>query len=341
MPKAKKLKSGSWRCRVVDHYEKVDGTRKAVMHSITVADPSYHGKKKCEYLAAQWQASRHEDGLRIGPAIDRYIESKKDVLSPSTLRTYKGLRKNAYTSIEALRLSTLTQERLQKWVGTFSRTHSPKTVRNAVGLLSGAYNMFDERMPRVTLPQKNPPELSTPTDAEIRLLLKEVEGTELWKAIVIAAFGTLRRGEVCALMAEDLKGDEITVRRSVVAGEDGKLVTKAPKTPQSVRTVVLPHSIAEKLRRPSGPLVDLTPSALSCQFSKVRDRLGFDFRFHDLRAYSASVRHALGIPDVYIMKAGGWKTDTVLKQVYRRAMEDHTDEFTGRATEHFEELLHG
>ena len=222
MPKAKKLKSGSWRCRVVDHYEKVDGTRKAVMHSITVADPSYHGKKKCEYLAAQWQASRHEDGLRIGPAIDRYIESKKDVLSPSTLRTYKGLRKNAYTSIEALRLSTLTQERLQKWVGTFSRKHSPKTVRNAVGLLSGAYNMFDERMPRVTLPQKNPPELSTPTDAEIRLLLKEVEGTELWKAIVIAAFGTLRRGEVCALMAEDLKGDEITVRRSVVTASSSQ-----------------------------------------------------------------------------------------------------------------------
>ena len=158
MPKARKLKSGAWNCRVVDHYEYKDGKRKPVMHSITVKDTSYAGKKKCELLAAQYQACRHEDGLRIGTALDRYIESKEDVLSPSTIRTYKGLRKNAYTALEPLRLSSLTPERLQKWVGTFSRTHSPKTVRNAVALLSGAYNMFDERLPRVTLPQKRPPE---------------------------------------------------------------------------------------------------------------------------------------------------------------------------------------
>ncbi len=337
MPKAKKLKSGSWNCRVVDHYEEVNGKRKAVMHSITVADPSYHGKKKCELLAAQWQASRHEDGLRIGTALDRYIESKEAVLSPATIRTYKGLRKNAYTSIEPLRLSTLTPERLQKWVGTFSRTHSPKTVRNAVALLSGAYNMFDERLPRVTLPQKRPPELNMPTDEELRALLKDVEGTELWKAIVISAFGTLRRGEVCGLMASDLVGDELIVRRSVVRGEAG-LVVKAPKTPQSVRRVLLPHSIAEALRKPSGPLVELTPQKITELFMKERDKLGFDFRFHDLRAYSASVRHALGIPNVYIQKVGGWKNEKVMNERYRRAMSDRERGYEEMAAEYFDRI---
>lgn len=338
MPKAKKLASGSWRCQVVDHYEMVDGKRKVVKHSITVDDPSYAGKKKCELMAAQWQAAKHEDGLRIGMAIDRYIESKESVLSPSTLRTYKTYRKNAYAAIENIRLSSLTTERMQKWISSFSKDHTPKTVRNAHALLSGTFDMFDERLPRVTLPQKRPPELKTPTDADIKTLLKEVEGTELWKAIVIAAFGTLRRGEICGLMASDLVGDELTVRRSVVAGEGGQLVTKAPKTPQSVRTVLLPHNIADAIRKPSGRLVELTPSALTCRFDKVRDRLGLNFRFHDLRAYSASIRHALGIPDVYIMRAGGWKNDTTLKQVYRRTMVDKEKGFDDMAADYFTKI---
>ena len=42
------------------------------------------------------------------------------------------------------------------------------------------------------------------------------------------------------------------------------------------------------------------------------------FRFHDFRHYSASIMHAIGIPDQYIMARGGWKTDTVLKAVYRK-----------------------
>ena len=62
------------------------------------------------------------------------------------------------------------------------------------------------------------------------------------------------------------------------------------------------------------------------------------FRFHDLRHYSASVQHALGIPDAYIMQRGGWSSDTVLKSVYRHAMNDRQKEMNQKTNSHFEEL---
>ncbi|MCB7523198.1 tyrosine-type recombinase/integrase [[Clostridium] hylemonae] len=46
------------------------------------------------------------------------------------------------------------------------------------------------------------------------------------------------------------------------------------------------------------------------------------FRFHDLRHYSASIQHALGIPDAYIMERGGWETDGTLKSIYRHTLKD-------------------
>ncbi|MBR5577797.1 MAG: hypothetical protein IKW28_02255, partial [Lachnospiraceae bacterium] len=62
------------------------------------------------------------------------------------------------------------------------------------------------------------------------------------------------------------------------------------------------------------------------------------FRFHDLRHYSASIRHALNIPDAYIMSEGGWKTDAVLKSVYRHALKDKANDMTNIAISHFNNL---
>ena len=62
------------------------------------------------------------------------------------------------------------------------------------------------------------------------------------------------------------------------------------------------------------------------------------FRFHDLRHYCASIQHAMGIPDAYIMQRGGWGSDTVLKNVYRHALKDKSDEMNDLANEHFSKL---
>ncbi len=53
---------------------------------------------------------------------------------------------------------------------------------------------------------------------------------------------------------------------------------------------------------------------------------------------SASILHALGIPDVYIMQRGGWGNDSTLKSVYRHALSDKMQEADKIANTHFEKL---
>ena len=64
------------------------------------------------------------------------------------------------------------------------------------------------------------------------------------------------------------------------------------------------------------------------------------FRFHDLRHYSASIRHALNIPDAYIMQEGGWSSDSTLKSVYRHALDDEQDKMADIAIKYFDAISH-
>ena len=62
------------------------------------------------------------------------------------------------------------------------------------------------------------------------------------------------------------------------------------------------------------------------------------FRFHDLRHYCASVQHALGVPDAYIMQRGGWGNDRVLKEVYRHALKDKVSEMDDKVYKYIESM---
>ena len=64
------------------------------------------------------------------------------------------------------------------------------------------------------------------------------------------------------------------------------------------------------------------------------------FRFHDLRHYSASIMHAIGIPDQYIMRRGGWGSDTVLKAIYRNTLDDYQQKFADQTNAYFENMQH-
>lgn len=343
--KAYKIKSGKWQCRPVDHYEyDSSGKRTRTVFACITRDT------KDECLEAGYAFRRdHKIKKEIKPltfsaALQKYIDLKAPVLSPTTLAGYYSLKKTAYKSLDDLILDDITPIVLQAWVSEYSIKHKPKTVRNAHGLVISVLGTFrpDVRYD-VKLPQKNPPQLYTPTDADIKKLLDYCAGTELEKAVLLAALGTLRRGEVFALTYDDISGDTVSVNKSKVKDRNNKWVIKPPKTPDSVRSVVLPHSAIVRIIRnpdPSGFVIASDPRKIDADFVDALDDCGLPhFRFHDLRAYAASVRHALGIPDQYIMADGGWKSDVVLKQIYRRTMADKKEEFTNKINDHFSDML--
>ncbi|MCR4671944.1 MAG: site-specific integrase [Lachnospiraceae bacterium] len=346
MPKAKKTSAGTYRCQVVDHYEYYFDEagkkhRRTRMKSFTAPT-----KREAEFIASQYTSLRDRTRLgelTVAEAIHAYITAKKNVLSPSTLRGYEILERNAFKTVSAIPTKRITQNDIQMWVNEYARTHSPKTCANAHGLLVSALAMYEPNLIiRTKLPQAIAPDLYTPTDDDIKKLIDYVKGTELEKAVLLAAFGTMRRGEIFGLQDTDISGNIITIRRTRVRGPEGIVVRETAKNDTSLRSIVYPDFVIDRLKGRKGWLVDMNPEEVSRHFSRLLKRCGLPhFRFHDLRAYSVSIAHAMGVPDAYIQEWGGWKNDRILKQVYRRTMADKKSEYSDMLNTHFSEIVSG
>ena len=349
MPTAKKLPSGSWRCLVYSHTEEIknpDGSikKKRIYESFTSNIPGPKGKRIAEQAAAEFaankdQRSRSADML-LGTAMDNYIQSRESILSPRTIMDYKRIRRTSLQSLMNIRLSRITQEDIQIAINLESVNHSPKTVRNSHGLLSAVLKQYRPDFAlNTSLPKKQRVELYIPTDEEVKRLIRASEGTEMELPILLAAFGPMRRGEICALDSTDISGNIVHVSKNMVRTEDNAWIIKSPKSYAGDRYIDFPDFVAEKWRGKTGRIVNLTPNNITDRFRSCLHRAGLPhFRFHDLRHYSASIQHALGIPDSYIMQRGGWGNDGTLKAVYRHALADKTKEMDDIANQHFNEL---
>lgn len=339
MATARKMKSGNFRVQVFDYTDE-SGKR----HYKSFTAPT---KKAAEYAAAEYLSGRQKkdttEDITIDEAIDRYIKSKEGVLSPSTIRGYYALKRNYYDDISGKYIRDIDNTTLQIWASSLSARVSPKTVRNAFLLLSSSLEMFlPDFHIKVTLPAKKKPALYVPSDKDIQTLLKHIEGTELEIAVLLAAFGPMRRGEICALENSDIQGNTVTVSKSMVMGEDKEWHTKQPKTYGGYREIEFPSFVIDKMKGIEGRIIKAYPDQISNRFRRAVKFSGLPhFRFHDLRHYSASIMHAIGVPDQYIMARGGWSSDSVMKTVYRNVIDLESVKQNKKISRHFEKLHNG
>lgn len=343
MATAKKLPSGSWRCQVFAGYNEAG---KKYYKSFTVKDPSRKGKKECERLAAEWAISQQDygDNVTVYDAVRKYIDVKEKALSPSTIRGYEIYLKKRIAPIQSELIPHLTQTQVQRWVNSLYPECSHKYIKNVVGLFNSAVAYCGGHTFDVAIPSSAKPFLHTPCDDEIKLLLSHIQDRpELLTAVLLAAFGSMRRGEICALVPSDFAGNRVRISKSMVRDKDNYWVIKpVPKTDESNRTVVLPPEIMARIIIPAhGRVVPLHPEQVSNRFRRAVRSCGCEtrFRFHDLRHYYVSIAHALGVPDAYIMEMGGWKTDNVMKRVYRDTLPDIMKAEQEKLNAHFGEVF--
>ena len=173
----------------------------------------------------------------------------------------------------------------------------------------------------ITYPQKKRLTYNVPTTEDVFRLIETANG-HLKTAILLAAFCGLRRSEIVALDSSDLNGNVLHVQRAAVFNENNEIVVKSPKTYQSDRFVTVPDIVLAHIADISGLICPMKLYSLTRHFIALRDRLGLSCRFHDLRHYYASFQHAIDVPDAYIMQSGGWKSDSILKSVYRNTLDD-------------------
>lgn len=309
-----KLPSGSYRARM---------TIKGKVYRITL--PYKPTEKELTILFAdKLQNSSDSTGGTFLHYATKYIESRSNVVSPATIRTY-NIKLNQFSNrFKSMNLFDIDNNDIQNEVNFLSKEHSAKTVKTTYGLIVSVFGQFRQNFKvKATLPMLKESLEYEPNTDEIKQILKLVKGTRYSVPFQLGVMG-LRRGEICALTIDDLSGNKLHIHRDLVY--NGKWILKeTPKTESSNRTIVIPDSLAEEIRT-QGFVYEGHPNALNKAIHRVQKELGIQkFKFHALRSYFASYAHALGIPDKDIMYIGGWETDSVMKSKYRKAMQESTE----------------
>jgi len=251
-----------------------------------------------------------------------YIKNREGVISPASIRTYNVKLSQLSDGFRKSNIYDITSETVQREISLFAKDHAPKTTKSLYGFVASVMGSYRPNLKlRVKLPQAIASQAYEPTEDDVKRILEDVKDTRYSVPFQLGVFGC-RRGEICALDISDLSGNELRIHRSKVYN-DGKWITKeTPKTDASNRTLYLPDDLADAIRE-QGSIFDGHPNALIKALNRAQKRLGIEqFRFHALRSYFASYAHSIGIPDADILAIGGWETDTVMKRVYRKSMED-------------------
>ena len=328
--KIEKLPSGSYRIRKM---------YKGKVHTI-ITDYKPTQKEAVQLMAEELDKVSYSTAhMTFEEAANKYIDIKQNVLSPSSITGYLSTLRNLSTEFKNILISDMTQVEVQKEINDYSVGRSPKTVRNANGFIMAVLGMFKPNLNiSTTLPQKRKNEAYIPSDDDVKRILERAKGTRYEIPLLLATFG-LRRSEICALTLDDLDGNILTINKALVSDRNGKFIIKTTKTTDSTRKIYIPDYLADLIRE-KGVIYKHSPNQIYENLCKYQEELGIPhFKLHALRHYYASMSHSLGIPDAYIMEAGGWKTDNTLKNVYRHSMHDKKNEMQTLAARYIEGLM--
>ena len=338
MASAKKLPSGAYRTLATKtiHGKKV--RKSFTVHPDQTGGDGRRAKDQSELLARNWRLSRDSSsihGLIVKDAIESYIDDRSKVLSPSTIRGYK-LILASFEPIWDIYITDLETSQIQRIINDWSMVSKRKTIRNRVALLLSVldYHGIDKKF-RLRYPQDTSKKVDSPDIEDVQMLIKAANDT-MKPIIYLAAFGSLRRGEIGGLREMDISRDmnTVSVNGDMVLDENNKWIYKPfPKTKDSTRTIKLPAFVIEAIPRKEDPaafIFDMTPAAMADRFRRLAKRLQLPYSLHTLRHFAASFRTDLGIPKKYIQEVGGWLdgNGSVFERVYDNKMESSRKKYT-------------
>ena len=319
-----KLKSGHYRIRFEKDRKKYSITtdRKPTKREEAALIQEYMEK-------IQEQQNRKKNGSFLDFA-NEYIVSKEKVLSASTIRGYKATLRGIPESFTGLPFYEIEQHDITRLVNDLVDKVKPKTIYNRHGLVVSVLKEFRPSfVVRTKLPRKEQMDIYTPSEKEVQALFTALKDTDEYIPICLATMG-LRRSEIGALTLEDLSDDNVlTIDKAKVQNSDEKwIIQNYTKTERSNRKIPIPDELANRIRK-QGYIYSHVLGKVYEKMIKIEKELGLpQFGIHRLRSYFASKAHALGLADSVIMTLGGWKSDNIMKNIYRKALNEDIKEGT-------------
>lgn len=256
----------------------------------------------------------------LAEACEAYLESKKDIMSETTIRGYRVLIRQIDTVLAKTRINVITKPMVQAEINRYSVGHAPKTAKNFGSFIISVLGFYGYEFSHIRYPQREKIEKYMPTAEEVRIILEELKGTRYYVPVFLGSRG-LRLSEVCGLEITDLSDDNfISITKAKVRGER-KYVVKTTKTTSSKRKIAIPAEIADIIRSQGYIYNGKKPDMINRYLKKIEAKLGITpFTFHQLRHFFASYTHYMGFVDKAIQEDAGWADDKTMKRVYRQGM---------------------
>ena len=321
LPEPRKLSSGKWFIQLrlggesisVSDWEKAACVREA--RAI-----------KAEYLAGKRAAPvpPKPAAPTLSKAMDAYIESRSNTLSPLTIRGYRTYQKYRFQSIIDRPLDEIADEEWQTIVNDEAGLCSPKTLANAFRFVrSVILESTKHSIPDVTLPAEEANEHAFLTPEQIKTFVSAVKDTR-YAVPALLALSSLRISEIHALRWENIPKDPdfIRVAGAVVLDEHNKYQAKKKnKNRTSTRNVpvLIPELAAalERDRKPHGPVLEITQNSLRTAVNKICAENDLpQVCLHGLRHSFASLAYHLKMPERIAMEIGGWSDPTTMHDIY-------------------------
>ena len=259
--------------------------------------------------------------MTLGQWLDRWLtEYKAGTVRPGTLKSYRCyIEYYIKPQLGDKQISLISQQDIQRMyrrLKTEGRIHehpemdhqlSDSMVRHIHSTLHAALKDAVQAhvIPRnptegTTAPKPNYKPKRILTGEELDVFLAVVERDEVWRDFFQTELMTgLRRGEICGLQWSDFdeEGGTLKVCRTLHSQRKGEYTVGETKTNQGMRTIILPHSVTEILRRrkadaisqwifpdPVKPENPVDPNAAYRHMKTLLQRAGLpSIRFHDLR----------------------------------------------------------
>lgn len=335
-PKARKLPSGQWFCRVRVDGQDVGITRPTEKEAIAEAMAIKAGIKHANKI----------ENITLTRAIEKYKQDRDGILSPSTLRGYKIIQENRFPDLMEKPVSRLTFSMIQKAVNDESKRYSPKTVRNGYGLLTAVLGEYrpDLDLSKIKLPQKEEVDKRIYSADELRQLLEHIRGSEVELPVLLAVWLGLRRSEIIGLRWEDIdyKNGTISIREALVQDENNEYQVKGTKTVKSRRTLPCPQYILELIsaqEQTGERIITTPPQTIRNRMVRAAEAAGVPFiGLHALRHQNASIMLSLNIPDKYAMERGGWSSNKTMKDIYQHTLDEGKQQAAAAIDRYFDDM---
>lgn len=334
IPTPKQLPSGSWRIQLL-----IDGRRISVTEGTESACIA-------RAMAIREQMLQPEDKSvkpTLTAAIDRYIESRENILSPATIRGYRNIQKSRFKYQMNRPVNSLSERDWQRAVNAEAKLCASKTLKNAWGFISSVLREETGKQYCISLPQVVSEQRGFLDPDQIKVFLEAAKGSK-YEIAALLALCSLRVSEIIALTWKqiDLEKGLIYVQGSVVPNEENRYVKKQEnKNSTSRRTVPimiprLSEALAQADRR-TKEVVPFHPSSIRNGINRICVCAGLpEVGTHGLRHSFASLAYHLQMPEKIAMQIGGWSNDATMRKIYTHVSQKDVISYQNAMTAFYE-----